>query len=101
MPRITWTRDVEGVERAMLLGAADFRGLRVVDIGCGDGRLTWTMAEHASYALGVEPSEEFLELARAELPDALRNRVELRLGQAEQLELPPAEFDLALFSWSL
>jgi SAM-dependent methyltransferase len=64
------------MEHADFLGLlpADVRGLRVLDLGCGGGRLAVDLAERgASSVLGVDVSERMLALARA------HPRVEYRL----------------------
>ena len=33
----------------------DLGGAEVLEIGCGDGRLTWRYAERAAYVTAIEP----------------------------------------------
>jgi len=96
-----WTRDPDGVEARALAEAADLQGRRVLEVGCGDGRLTWTYASRAASVLGVDPSEESVAAARAALPPELAGRVRFVAADIQELELPPAGFDVALLSWSL
>ena len=42
----------------------DFRGRRVLDVGCGTGRLADALAERGAKVWGVEPSAEMLAQAR-------------------------------------
>ena len=39
--------------------------------------------------------------ARATLPGALAGRVTYRVASAIDIDIPPARFDIALFSWTL
>src|SRR5262245_43620866 len=57
-----------GVEEAALRALLpDVTGTRVVDLGCGDGRLCQYLAElGAANVLGVDPSARMLALARRE-----------------------------------
>lgn len=50
-----------------ILGAADYRGRRVVDVGCGDGSYTMALATRSGAAavLGIDPAERAIERASA------------------------------------
>jgi predicted RNA methylase len=93
--------DPDGVELATIRELVDLDGLRIVEIGCGDGRLTFGCAEHAASVYAFDSDEELIESARANTPRALRDRIRFEVAEAAEVELPGTEFDLALFSWSL
>ena len=93
--------DPDGVELATIRELVDLGGLRVVEIGCGDGRLTFGCAEEAASVLAFDADEELVQEARRATPQALRHRIRFEVADAAEIDLPPAEFDLALFSWSL
>lgn len=93
--------DPDGVELATIRELVDLRGLEVVDVGCGDGRLTFACASEGARVFGFDPDEEAIALARGKIPRDLRSRVELEVADGVEFELPRRKFDLALFSWSL
>jgi ubiquinone/menaquinone biosynthesis C-methylase UbiE len=93
--------DPDGVEIVTIREFVDLRGLRIVEIGCGDGRLTFECGREAASVLAFDSDEDAVRKARVETPDALRRRIRFEVADAGQLELPKGEFDLALFSWSL
>jgi ubiquinone/menaquinone biosynthesis C-methylase UbiE len=93
--------DPYGVELQTFDDLIDVDGLRVVEIGCGDGRFTFRYGRRAASVLAIDPDEEAIETARRETPRGLRRRLRFEAAGARQFELPRAEFDLALFSWSL
>ena len=93
--------DPDGVELPTIRELVDLKGLRVVEIGCGDGRMTFGCAEDARSVLAFDADEELVETARRATPRALRDRIRFEAADAAEIDLPPAEFDLALFSWSL
>lgn len=93
--------DPEGVHLAALRRLADFRGLRVIELGCGDGRLTAPVAADAAEVLAFDPDRESIDWAKRSLPDELRQRVTYRVASGTEIEVEPGAFDLALFSWSL
>ena len=93
--------DPDGVEIVTIKELVDLRDLRIVEIGCGDGRLTFECGREAASVVAVDSDEDAIRKARAETPRALRRRIRFEVADAAELELPKGEFDLALFSWSL
>jgi ubiquinone/menaquinone biosynthesis C-methylase UbiE len=93
--------DPEGAHLAALRRLADFRGNRVLEMGCGEGRLTVGIAADAAHVLAFDPSDEAIAEARRSLPAELADRVEYRAASAQTLEVEPHAFDLVVFSWSL
>jgi ubiquinone/menaquinone biosynthesis C-methylase UbiE len=100
-PRVTRTLDPEGAHLAALRRLADFGGRRVLEMGCGEGRLTVGIAADAAGVLAFDPAAESVAEARRSLPAELAERVSYRVASAEELEIEPASFDLVVFSWSL
>jgi len=69
---------------------ADLRGQRVLDLGCGTGRLSAALAEQGiARVWGVDASPEMLAVAREKLPAT----VGLKEGRAEELPFRDAWFD--------
>jgi ubiquinone/menaquinone biosynthesis C-methylase UbiE len=95
------TIDPDGVEIMTIEDLVDLQGLRILEIGAGDGRLTFEVGQAAASVLALDSDADAIEQARAETPKALRRRVRFEVADAAGLELPKGEFDLALFSWSL
>jgi ubiquinone/menaquinone biosynthesis C-methylase UbiE len=93
--------DPDGVEIATMRELVDLDGLRVLEIGCGDGRMTFDYAGEAASAFAIDPDEELIQRARAATPARLRRRIRFEAADAAEIELPKRQFDLALFSWSL
>jgi ubiquinone/menaquinone biosynthesis C-methylase UbiE len=94
--------DPEGNEPAALFDFAEsFTGKRVLEIGCGDGRLTWLYAESAAHVVGIDPDAEDVACAIANCPPYLRERIEFRVGTVQGFDPPAEKFDLALLAWSL
>jgi len=96
-----WRVDPEGVETHALAQLAPADGLRVLELGCGAGRLTWWLARTAASVVAVEVDEERLAAARTAMPTDVTGKVELIAASATEVDLSPSEFELALFSWSL
>jgi 2-polyprenyl-3-methyl-5-hydroxy-6-metoxy-1,4-benzoquinol methylase len=95
------TLDPEGSHLAALRRLADFRGRRVLEMGCGEGRLTVGIAADAAEVLAFDPDPGAISEAQRLLPAELASRVEYRAASAQELEVEPHSFDLVVFSWSL
>ncbi|MGH3137064.1 MAG: class I SAM-dependent methyltransferase [Gaiellaceae bacterium] len=93
--------DAEGAQLAAVLRAADFAGTRVLEVGCGEGRLTWGIAPIAASVLAFDPDRDDLATARANCPVELREKVRFEIASAEELQVTPNSVDLVFFSWSL
>jgi 2-polyprenyl-3-methyl-5-hydroxy-6-metoxy-1,4-benzoquinol methylase len=93
--------DPDGVELSAISGLVTLRGLDVLDVGCGYGRLTFACASAGANVFGFDPDDEAIERARAETPRNLRRSLRFEVGDAAVIDLPRRKFDLALFSWSL
>lgn len=91
----------EHAELEALARVADLTGLRVLELGAGDGRLTAGIGRAASFVLATDPDEEAIAEARAALPDDLTHRVEFRVAEAAARDVGRGEFDAAFFTWSL
>jgi 2-polyprenyl-3-methyl-5-hydroxy-6-metoxy-1,4-benzoquinol methylase len=79
----------------------DFAGLRVLDVGCGDGRMVWRIADRTRSIVGVDPDEERIGLAIGDTPPHLAHKVRFRAASVVDLDDPPSSFDLVFFTWSL
>lgn len=95
--------DPENNETRALFDLADFTGQRVLEIGCGDGRLTRRYAGRAAHVTAIDPFSPGIERARENLPDELHNRVEFHTISFEDFAAAsePSLFDSVILSWSL
>lgn len=94
-------RDPEGVERRHLLPLARPDGERVLEVGCGSGRLTWQYAGAASNVQGIDPHGDSIAEAVRKRPEALSRKVDFSQADAEALPFGNQTFDLAILAWSL
>ena len=94
-------RDPEQVEPRAIAELVDLAGKRVLDVGCGTGRLTRVAAEQAESVYAFDPNEDRVKEARASMPAGLRARVSFRVHGVEQLDVARRRFDVALCGWSL
>lgn len=98
---MTLQKDPEGFEKKHLTRFADLTGKRVLEIGCGEGRLTWKYATASSSTIGFDPDHSALRVARADLPYALRDKVRFTCASANHIPFSKETFDIAILAWSL
>jgi len=94
-------RDPEAVETRYVHAYADLPGARVLDIGCGEGRLIWCYAATAARVVGLDLDAARLAAGRRACPPALQSRVRLVRGLAATLPFAGAQFERVIFGWSL
>ena len=95
------TLDPERAETKVIHDLFDFRTRDVLEIGCGDGRLTWRFAHQAASVLAIDPKEAEIAVAKERTPGGLKSRVSFKVADIRTVDLPENAFDVAVISWSL
>lgn len=96
-PGQTWRALCHGLIRLI-------RGQRIVDLGCGNGRLAILLAQSGNAVIGIDSSEEQIRLARANAAAvslAPGGSLEFRHAPMEATGLGDAGFDAVILSQSL
>jgi SAM-dependent methyltransferase len=76
-------------------------GMEVVDLGCGTGIYANLIARHGANVLGVDPSEDYLAVARANAIPGTRF-VAMAIGEKSGLDaIPTASVDMVFMSDAL
>jgi 2-polyprenyl-3-methyl-5-hydroxy-6-metoxy-1,4-benzoquinol methylase len=94
-------RDPEQAETRAIHALIDFAGADVLEVGCGDGRLTWRYADRTRSVLALDPDAAAIEHARASLPEQLRHMVTFQVADITSVTVPPGAFDVVVLAWSL
>jgi ubiquinone/menaquinone biosynthesis C-methylase UbiE len=97
---MTLQQDTERNEPKYLHKFVDFSGKRVLEIGCGEGRLTWQYAKETRSTLGIDLDSVALRVATIDRPSDLENSVYFSHAKSEQLPFLNETFDIALLAWS-
>lgn len=84
------------VEAAVLQAAGSGPFERVVDLGTGSGRMLTLLGQNAKMCVGLDLSQNMLNIARANVTKAGLEKVELRHGDIFSTRLPVASADLVI-----
>jgi ubiquinone/menaquinone biosynthesis C-methylase UbiE len=93
--------DLHGAEPRRIEALVPLDGARVLEVGCGDGRLTAFAAARAASVYAFDPDAERVAAARTALSDGEAHKVEFCVHGAEALDVERETFDVALCGWSL
>lgn len=93
--------DPKGIEIKVVKRHVSFDKKDVLEVGCGEGRLTFQYASEARSVTAVDPSLKSILSARKKIPKSLVGILRFRVGRGEDLDFPDESFDLVFFTWSL
>lgn len=94
-------KDPERTEVRALMRRVPLAGARVLEIGCGDGRLTRRLGGIVRSVVAIDPEAEEIARANRMIPARLRGKVRFEVGSGETLRFPDRSFPIAVLSWSL
>ena len=98
---MTLQRDSDHNELKFLHKFVDLKDKRVLEIGCGEGRLTWQYANETRLTGAVDLDRDSLRVARVDRPAGLENKVHFARADSIHLPLAKEKFDIAILAWSL
>ncbi len=73
----------------------------VLEVGCGDGKLTFQYADMANRVVGIDPKGDEIEKAERSVPRRLHSKIQFHVGKGESLPIPEESFHVVLFTYSL
>jgi ubiquinone/menaquinone biosynthesis C-methylase UbiE len=91
--RMRQTTDEKSLNALVQISGAT-AGSRVLDVACGPGFLTMAFAARCLHAVGLDATEAFLAMARAEAEHRGLRNIEFRSGNAEQIRFDAGAFDV-------
>jgi 2-polyprenyl-3-methyl-5-hydroxy-6-metoxy-1,4-benzoquinol methylase len=96
-------QDPENNEIRALQNLVDFTKAKVLEIGCGDGRLTWRYAKAAASVTAIDPFEPSIRRAQENAPPGLGDHVAFESAGFDDFasRTESEDFDLIVLSWSL
>ena len=85
--------DINPLRIQFIESYADISGKRIVDVGCGGGILTEGLAKHGADALGIDLSEELIDIADLHGLESGVNAHYQKISVETLAEQQPASFD--------
>jgi SAM-dependent methyltransferase len=96
-PPVRWRQGLLGAERALLERHVR-PGMRVLELGCGTGRVTRALLEHGAVVTASDLSPAALDAIREELGGS--DRLEILKADARDLPFEDGSFELIIFAWN-
>ena len=93
--------DPASAEPEVIAAVADFAGMRVLEVGSGDGRMTSMLSGQASTVLSIDTDGEAIACAIGTGGESAPGNVEHRVADVCTIELQPGEFDAVFLALSL
>ncbi|MHA2329250.1 MAG: class I SAM-dependent methyltransferase [Candidatus Hodarchaeales archaeon] len=93
--------DPEGRELQTFLKYANLKDKKVLEVGCGDGRLTFQYAALTKHVIAIDPEIENIEKAKGKIPPELSSKLEFHVGRGENLLFDDESFDIVFYAYSL
>lgn len=90
-------RDLDNLEPTHLHKMVDLRDKAVLEIGCGEGRLTKRYHQVVQHVVGIDLELDALQTAK----NALVNKSNFAFADAIQLPFQSGSFDVVIYAWSL
>jgi len=94
-------KDPEHKETKYLHSFANLSEQRVLEVGCGEGRMTWQYAKTTHRTIGIDSDRDALRIASVDRPHALESKVHFSCAASEYLPFSNETFDIAILAWSL
>lgn len=94
-------KDPENIERKTLHRLVDFSNARVLEVGCGEGRLTFKYADSVKQVIAFDPDHDALRVAKADAKLNGVQQVQFSEASASYIPFSKETFDIAVLAWSL
>lgn len=102
---MTLQKDPENIEGKILQRLLDFQDKHVLEVGCGEGRLTWKYAASAKFVAGFDVDRDALRVAQGDAKLKAGPQAEARgtftAASANHIPFSKETFDIAILAWSL
>jgi ubiquinone/menaquinone biosynthesis C-methylase UbiE len=87
---------IEKSEVEMIEQFVELRDHKVLEIGCGEGRISEMLANRTQKLIAIDPDEQSIKKAKSEFPE-----VDFRIGTGETLAFEDSSIPIILFTFSL
>jgi len=88
--------ELEKTEVEMIAQFVELQNQKVLEIGCGEGRISAMLANKTQQLIAIDPDEQSIEKAKSEFPE-----IDFRIGSGERLPFEDTSLPVILFTFSL
>lgn len=96
-----WHHNWDDHEIALFEQSLDLSGKKVLEVGCGDGRVVFGLAKHCREILGIDLDNRLIESARQRLVEFNATNIQFEVMDGQSLQIPDESLDVVLFPWVL
>jgi ubiquinone/menaquinone biosynthesis C-methylase UbiE len=93
--------DPENIELKEMLKLVDISNKKVLDVGCGRGRVTIKIAKKAKEVYAIDVDRESIITARKRVSNLKLKNVKFDIMNSDKINYPNRFFDVVLCPWSL
>ena len=88
-------------KQAPIISKINFDGKDILEIGCGQGSITFEHFQNTKSLLGIDTSKEAIEYMKENWPASQNNsQADFQVGNIVNFKLEDMEFDYVVFSKS-
>ncbi len=98
---ITMNYDEKRHQIEIMHRVVDFSDRDVLEIGCGDGKMSIFLAQNTRSYTAIDPDEDRINAALALVDLSAAPVIRFKTGSGQNLDFPDNSFDLVLFTLSL
>ena len=95
-----WHHNWDDTDIECILSHCDLAEKRVLEVGCGDGRVAFAIAPQCREIIAIDLDARFIEIADQRLSTVSSNLQFMQMD-AQKLELADESFDCVLYPWVL
>lgn len=96
-----WHHNWDDQDAEVIKEVSSLKNKRVLEVGCGDGRLTFALAAECRSIIGVDLEASLIDSALARLKESAATNIEFKTMDAQNLQFEADSFDVVLFPWVL
>lgn len=96
-----WHHNWDDTDIALMVEKCGLKGKRVLEVGCGDGRITFPLAKICGSIVGADLRDDLIEIAQNAVRMQGLDNIEFRKMDAQKLDFDDESFDAVLYPWVL
>ena len=96
-----WHHNWDDADIACILKNCSVNGKRVLEVGCGDGRVAFSLASFCQELEAIDLDPRLIDIAEERLNNGISANLRFAVMDAQKLAFANETFDVVLFPWVL